>query len=104
MRKPTRTWTIAFAVVFITVFAVSLSLHAQGPDSRGHEQTLTARPGELKVTSFPSGAHVSIDGAETSKVTPMRTDLLNREPSGPRVCTRLGMEFGHSYGADCFRN
>lgn len=70
MRKPTRTWTIAFAVVFITVFAVSLNLYAQGPDSRGHEQNA-----ELKVTSFPSGAHVSIDGAETSKVTPMRTDL-----------------------------
>src|SRR5712692_8866707 len=27
--------------------------------------------GRLKVTSFPTGAHVSVDGADTGKVTPM---------------------------------
>src|SRR5712692_11057020 len=27
--------------------------------------------GRLKVTSFPTGAHVSMDGADTGKVTPM---------------------------------
>ena len=31
--------------------------------------------GSLKVTSFPSGANVSIDGTDTGKVTPMSTSL-----------------------------
>ncbi len=31
--------------------------------------------GSLKVTSFPSGANVSIDGADTGKVTPMSTSV-----------------------------
>lgn len=31
--------------------------------------------GDLKVTSFPSGANVSIDGTDTGKVTPMSTSL-----------------------------
>ena len=30
---------------------------------------------ELSITSFPSGAHVSIEGVEMWKVTPMRTEL-----------------------------
>jgi len=77
MRKPKRTWTITFAVVFLTIFAVSLTLHAQSPDSREHDRDPyeNKQNAELKVTSFPSGAHVSIDGTETWKVTPMRTDL-----------------------------
>ncbi len=77
MRKPKRTWTVTSAVVFLTISAGSLGLRAQGNelrerdrDAHGHDR------GELKVTSFPSGAHVSIDGEDTSKVTPMRTDLL----------------------------
>jgi hypothetical protein len=32
---------------------------------------MTAQNGSLKVTSFPSGANVSIDGTDTGKVTPM---------------------------------
>jgi len=70
MRKPERTWTLA--VVFLTIFAGSLNLYAQGRDLQEHDRDQNA---ELKVTSFPSGAHVSIDGAETWKLTPMRTDL-----------------------------
>src|SRR6185312_14565841 len=31
--------------------------------------------GSLKVTSFPSGANVSVDGADTGKVTPMSLSL-----------------------------
>lgn len=31
--------------------------------------------GSLKVTSFPSGANVSIDGTDTGKVTPMSTSV-----------------------------
>jgi len=31
--------------------------------------------GSLKVTSFPSGANVSIDGVDTGKVTPMSTSV-----------------------------
>src|SRR5215813_8649246 len=31
--------------------------------------------GALKVTSFPSGAHVAVDGVDTGKVTPMSISL-----------------------------
>src|SRR5947199_8112440 len=31
--------------------------------------------GSLKVTSFPSGAHVFVDGADTGKVTPMNVSV-----------------------------
>src|SRR5207253_2585174 len=31
--------------------------------------------GSLKVTSFPSGANVAVDGADTGKVTPMNITL-----------------------------
>src|SRR5215211_3077557 len=34
-----------------------------------------AQNGVLKVTSFPSGAAVSIDGVDTGKLTPMSTSL-----------------------------
>lgn len=36
---------------------------------------LQAQNGSLKVTSFPTGADVSIDGTDTGKVTPMSTSL-----------------------------
>src|SRR5258708_34246081 len=36
---------------------------------------LRADSGALKVTSFPSGAHVSVDGKDTGKVTPMTISL-----------------------------
>src|SRR5262249_6341323 len=32
--------------------------------------------GTLKVTSFPSGAQVSVDGVNTGKVTPMNISLI----------------------------
>jgi PEGA domain len=31
--------------------------------------------GSLKVTSFPSGANVSVDGVNTGKITPMSVSL-----------------------------
>ena len=34
-----------------------------------------AQSGALKVTSFPSGANVKIDGVDTGKTTPMSTSL-----------------------------
>src|SRR5437588_10432525 len=34
-----------------------------------------AQNGSLKVTSFPSGAKVAVDGADTGKVTPMNISL-----------------------------
>ena len=34
-----------------------------------------AQNGALKVTSFPSGANVSVDGVDTGKVTPMSISL-----------------------------
>jgi hypothetical protein len=37
--------------------------------------TAVAQNGALKVTSFPSGAKVVIDGADTGKTTPMSTSL-----------------------------
>src|SRR5215831_701951 len=37
-----------------------------------HAQTNT---GSLKVTSFPSGAKVTVDGADTGKLTPMSVSL-----------------------------
>src|SRR5260370_25194202 len=36
---------------------------------------LRADSGALKVTSFPSGANVSVDGKDTGKVTPMSISL-----------------------------
>ena len=37
--------------------------------------TAQAQTGVLKVTSFPSGATVKIDGVDTGKTTPMSTGL-----------------------------
>lgn len=34
-----------------------------------------ARHGKLRVTSFPAGAYVWIDGKDTGKVTPMSMDV-----------------------------
>jgi PEGA domain/Collagen triple helix repeat (20 copies) len=75
MRKPRRISTAAYAVVFLTIFTGSLNrLHAQGErDHDGdHERD---RRAELKITSFPSGARVSIDGGKAWNVTPMRAEL-----------------------------
>src|SRR3989338_1518421 len=40
-----------------------------------------AATGALKVTSFPSGAEVIVDGASTGKVTPMSVSLAEGEHS-----------------------
>ena len=42
-----------------------------------------AQNGVLKVTSFPSGAAVAVDGASTGKITPMSVTL----PAGPHTVT-----------------
>src|SRR5437868_45891 len=49
------------ALTFALAIGVAHPAHAQG--------------GALKVTSFTSGANVSIDGAPTGKVTPMSVSL-----------------------------
>src|SRR5512140_536609 len=45
--------------------------------------TAFAQSGALKVTSFPTGAQVIIDGANTGKVTPMSVSL----PTGDHTVT-----------------
>ena len=62
MRKLKVILTITCAVAFLTILGGTFNtLHAQGA--------------ELKVTSYPSGAHVTVDGVDSRKVTPMRTEL-----------------------------
>lgn len=68
MRKPERTWTVT--LVLLAICAGSLNLYAQGRDLRERDHEA-----ELKVRSFPSGAHVSIDGALATELTPLRTIL-----------------------------
>ena len=41
----------------------------------GVPAALRAENGALKVTSFPSGAHVAVDGVDTGKVTPMSVSV-----------------------------
>ncbi len=41
----------------------------------GAWNSLQAQAAELNVTSYPSGAHVSVDGQELWKVTPVHIDL-----------------------------
>lgn len=111
MRKPERVWRIALSVVFLTTIpGAANSLHAQRSgreDSRGsHDSDYDhGRNADLTVTSFPSGAHVSIDGVDTRKVTPMSVDVRigQHQVRGTGLRTRLGMECGHFHGAGCFR-
>ena len=73
MRRLKPIATIACALVFLTVLGgTSNNLQAQGPESREHDNDQTA---VLKVTSYPSGAHVSVDGVDMRKVTPMSGEL-----------------------------
>src|SRR5919108_6294749 len=59
--------TVALKVAVLVAMLVATSaLHAQ---------TCAAGNGALKVTSFPSGANVSVDGVDTGKVTPMSISL-----------------------------
>jgi YVTN family beta-propeller protein len=61
--------TCRTAVLFL-IAAVCLSI--AGPARRSAAQTGS---GSLKVTSFPSGANVLVDGVDTGKVTPMSVSL-----------------------------
>jgi hypothetical protein len=54
--------TVACVVIALAIGGYSASLAAQSG-------------GALKVTSFPSGAKVAIDGVDTGKVTPMSVSL-----------------------------
>ena len=54
-----------FVGMVVTVSCVLLAASLQAQSGNG----------ALKVTSFPSGAHVSIDGTDTGKITPMSVSL-----------------------------
>ena len=80
MRKLGRISTMVM-VMFLTIFVGAGSgLSAQrrvtddGDGSQG-DQNDRSQNAKLKVTSFPSGAHVSIDGVEIRKVTPMTAEV-----------------------------
>jgi len=63
MNQPNRVvWTSK--IVWMTVLAVVLLVAPGRAGAQGGN-------GALKVTSFPTGASVSVDGADTGKVTPM---------------------------------
>ncbi len=59
MRRLSRTM-VAISIFLLAVFALAAASEAA----------------TLKVSSFPSGAQVSIDGVSTGKVTPMNVSLL----------------------------
>src|SRR5260370_15680215 len=61
MRQPKRLVRTCAGVFLIILSGAWNSLQAQGA--------------ELNVTSYPSGAHVSVDGQELWKVTPLHIDL-----------------------------
>lgn len=80
MRKLYRISTMVL-VMFLTPFAgawTGLSAQRRVTDddraSQG-DQNDRSQNAKLKVTSFPAGAHVSIDGVEMRKVTPMTAEL-----------------------------
>src|ERR1700676_2219338 len=83
MRKLNAIASIGCTVLSLAFLAgTSNSLQAQAPESREHDRTHDFdhdhEHGEnavLKVSSSPSGAHVSIDGVDTRKLTPMSTEL-----------------------------
>jgi hypothetical protein len=80
MRKLDRISTTVL-VMFLTMFAgawTGLSAQPQVTDDGGTshaDRDDRSHNAKLKVTSFPPGAHVSIDGEEMRKVTPMTADL-----------------------------
>ena len=70
MRKPKG--LVAITVIFLVICGGTWSrLQAQG-DGHEHDPGPNAM---LDIASFPSGAHVSVDGVDTRKVTPVRTEL-----------------------------
>jgi hypothetical protein len=80
MRKLDRISTTVL-VIFLTTFAGAspgLSAQRRVPDDGGAlqgDQNDRSHNAKLKVTSFPSGAHVSIDGVEMRKVTPITAEV-----------------------------
>ena len=77
MRKLKPIVTISYAVTFLAILAGSPNgLQAQRAES--HELGRDGdhgQAGDLRVTSYPTGAHVSVDGVDVRKVTPMSTPL-----------------------------
>jgi hypothetical protein len=68
-------------VIFLTIFAggwTGLSAQRRVTDDGGvsqGDQNDRSQDAKLKVTSFPAGAYVSIDGVEMRKVTPMTAEV-----------------------------
>jgi len=74
MRKLNAISTITYGIVSLAFFGGTLnSLHAQAK-GRDHDHDRDDHA-ELHVTSFPSGAHVSVDGVDTHKRTPLRLEV-----------------------------
>src|SRR6476646_7422869 len=67
MTQPSRILRMT-RIVQMTVLTAVLLLMSGGTRAGGGH-------GRLKVTSFPTAAHVSVDGADTGKVTPMSISL-----------------------------
>ena len=76
--------TIRFGIVLLGLSLLALA--AQPAAQSGN--------GSLKVTLFPSGAKVAIDGTDTGKTTPM--SIQRRRGSSHRC--RLDSEFGVARG------
>jgi len=68
MRIPMRLSTIVAALFFVLAnTGVGLRADDKKDDKKDY--------GELKVTSFPSGANVSVDGTKVNDTTPVRLEL-----------------------------
>jgi hypothetical protein len=65
MTQPSRIRRIT-RIVWMTVLTGAFLLMSGGARADNEHEH-----GRLRVTSFPTGAHVSVDGADTGKVTPM---------------------------------
>src|SRR5260370_9563483 len=64
MNQPSKVLRITRIVAMTVLTAVRLVMSGRGRGGEGED-------GRLRVTSFPTAAHVSVDGADTGKVTPM---------------------------------
>src|SRR6266436_1225956 len=64
MNQPSKVLRIT-RIVWMTVLTAALLLMS------GRARAEEEEHGRLRVTSFPTNAHVSVDGADTGKVTPM---------------------------------
>lgn len=81
MRRPKPIAALTCTVALLMILAgTSNGLRAQNAESRTHGQRdelhrQAQGGGELKITSYPAGANVSVDGVDTRKVTPMSIEL-----------------------------